>query len=176
QLWKEKTNTATPQDWSEQQTTPILCMLSAKDYENGKQAFNTINANNPTPEEIEFAMNFISKANIMKDLSNAEKRDANFTKHITKEFSPILTDIIKIRKLLREQNRYVSVYDWFPRPDSIENILKQAAVADYKKNGYKKAMQIIDAMEPAELKKYLKQLLAENMTVGIEIIASKGEK
>jgi hypothetical protein len=176
QLWKEKTNTATPQDWSEQWTTPILCMLSEKDYENGKQAFNTINSNNPTPEEIEFAMNFISKTNIIKDLNDSEKRDVCFIKHITKEFSPILTDIIKVRKLLCEQNRSVLVYDWFPRPDSVENILKQASVADYKKNGYKKAMQVIDNMEPVKLKKYLKQLIADNMTVGIEIIVSKGKK
>jgi DNA-binding ferritin-like protein len=176
QLWKEKTNTTTPQDWSEQWTTPILCMLSTKDYENGKQAFNTINANNPTQEEINFATNFVSKASIIRDLDNDEKRNVCFTKHIIKEFSLILTDITNVRKLLREQNRSVPVYDWFPRPDSIENTLRQAALADYKKNVYKKAIQVIDNMEPAELKKYLKQLFMENMTVGIAIIASKGEK
>jgi hypothetical protein len=169
QLWKEKTNTASPQDWSEQHITPILCMLSEKDYEDGKRAFNVINTNNPTPEEIEFAMKFIGKSTVIQDLDNGKKRDDCFIKHIIKEFSPILTDIEKIRKLLYKQNR--SVYDWFPRPVNIENILREAALADYNKNGYKKAMQIIDNMEPDKLKKYLKKLIADNMTVGIEIIA-----
>ncbi|MDR2754691.1 MAG: hypothetical protein LBC20_03205 [Planctomycetaceae bacterium] len=174
QLWKAKTNTASPQHWSEQYITPILCMLSDKDYEDGKRAFNTINVNNPTSDEIEFAMKFISKPTLMKDLDNDEKRDVCFTKYIIKEFSPILTDVEKVRKLLYEQNK--SVYEWFPRPVNIENILKKAALTDYNKNGHKKAMQVIDDMEPDKLKKYLKKLIVDNMTVGIEIIASKGAK
>jgi hypothetical protein len=48
------------------------------------------------------------------------------------------------------------------------------ARAKYTDSGYGKAKQIIDDMPADQVKAYLKQLLQDNIVVGVEIIKGKG--
>ena len=52
----------------------------------------------------------------------------------------------------------------------MEKKIKQLAEAEYNAGGSDKALSKIDQMDDAQLKLYLKRLVKENMTVGIEII------
>ncbi len=49
------------------------------------------------------------------------------------------------------------------------------AEAEYNAGGSDKALMKIDKMDDAKLKLYLKRLVKENMTVGIEIIMDGGQ-
>ena len=42
----------------------------------------------------------------------------------------------------------------------------------YSKHGYEEALEKIDEMEASEVKRYLKELIKDNMIVGMEIIKS----
>ncbi|MBO5570322.1 MAG: hypothetical protein J6A79_15510 [Clostridia bacterium] len=43
----------------------------------------------------------------------------------------------------------------------------------YKTGGYERAWSVIDQMDPGALREYLKDLIAENVKVGIEILKGK---
>jgi hypothetical protein len=72
------------------------------------------------------------------------------------------------------KNSTIEPYEWYGNP-TVRETIKRMAKNEYDAGGSDKALQIIDVMDDVTLKKYLKRLVKENMTVGIEIIASRGE-
>jgi hypothetical protein len=54
--------------------------------------------------------------------------------------------------------------------------VKQLAQAEYNAGGSDKVLLKIDEMDDAQLKQYLKRLVKDNITVGIEILANGGGK
>ena len=50
---------------------------------------------------------------------------------------------------------------------------KAYADKQYKTGGYERAWAVIDQMDPGELREYLKDLIADNVKVGIEILKNK---
>ena len=63
-------------------------------------------------------------------------------------------------------------YDWF-YSGKLKEVLKKKAEYIYNGTGYEMAMQKIDEMDEADVKRYLKALIEKNMTVGIEIIRER---
>ena len=47
-LWKDKTGTKNPREWSSRYRTPILCCVSDAEFEVAKNAFDTLNINEGT--------------------------------------------------------------------------------------------------------------------------------
>ena len=64
-------------------------------------------------------------------------------------------------------------YDWFFSIPEVDRILKQMAEAKYNQEGSSRAIEKIDNMDIEDLKQYLKELIRDNMTVGMEIIKGK---
>ena len=52
----------------------------------------------------------------------------------------------------------------------VKKSLEKMAEAKYVQTGYQEAKIIIDDMEASEVKRYLSELIKDNITVGIEII------
>ena len=63
-------------------------------------------------------------------------------------------------------------YYWFESKEVFAKI-KSMAKAKYTDSGYGKAKKIIDDMPAEQVKSYLKQLLEDNIVVGVEIIKGK---
>jgi len=83
----------------------------------------------------------------------------------------MLTDVEDVKKYLDE--RITSdPYEWFGLPE-VEKKVKQYAEVKYNADGYKKALEKIDDMDPTDLKRYLKEMIADNMVIGMEIIKEK---
>ena len=55
----------------------------------------------------------------------------------------------------------------------IEEYIKKVAFQKYNNGGSSKVDAVIDSMSSDDLKKYLKELVKENMVVGIEIINNR---
>ena len=53
-------------------------------------------------------------------------------------------------------------YEWY-QSGEVERRLTQMAEVKYNREGSKKALQIIDSMETQDVKRYLKQLIRDNM-------------
>lgn len=60
-------------------------------------------------------------------------------------------------------------YDWFALP-VIDKKIKELAEEKYKSGGSDKAMEKIDQMELSEVKRYLKDLIKNDLDVGMAII------
>ena len=93
-------------------------------------------------------------------------------RNIIGEYHSLLKDVDKVRDAL--ECLAVDTYNWHGNP-SIEKKVRQLAEAEYNAGGSDKVLVKIDRMDDAQLKQYLKRLVKENMTVGIEIITSEGE-
>ena len=68
----------------------------------------------------------------------------------------------------------IEPYDWFSHPQVNETIRKLAE-AEYNAGGSDRALAILGAMTSEQRDEYIKRLVTENVSVGIEIITSGGE-
>lgn len=166
-LWKDRTGTKNPNEWSSHYRTPILCCVSENEFEKAKKAFDTLNRSWVTDSEITTAIEFLESTNLFEILSDEAKRDEAFISGIIGEYRSLLPNADKVREVLERLT--VDPFDWRGNP-CVEKKIKQLAEAEYNAGGSDKALSKIDQMDDAQLKLYLKRLVKENMTVGIEII------
>lgn len=168
-IWKDKTGTETPHEWSEMYSMPVLCMVPEAEYAQAKNVFELLNSrrHNDT-EAINKAIDYLSGAAFISDLNNAEKREQAFRDKIIKGYDVLLDDIEEVKKHLRNVI-HNNPYDWIGL-SAIDRALKEMAEFKYTESGCDKALEKIDDMDIADVKKYLKELIRNNMTVGMEII------
>ncbi len=169
-LWKEKTGTKNPREWSSRYRTPILCCISEDEFEMAKKAFETLNHNGGTDVEIRDSLAFLETTTLFDLLSNGEKRNTAFIRDIVGEYSALLPDPEKVRDALDRLS--VDTYDWRDHP-GVKKKVKQLAEAEYNAGGSDRVLQKIDQMADAQLKDYLKRLVKDNITVGIEILVDR---
>ena len=172
-LWKDKTGTRNPSEWSSRNRTPILCCVSEAEYEKAKKAFETLNRNWGTDSEIRVALAFLESTTLFDILADEEKRNEAFKRDIVGEYSTLLPDLDKVRDKLDHLS--VDTYDWRDNP-SVKSKVKQLAEAEYNAGGSDQVLLKIDEMDDAQLKQYLKRLVKDSITVGIEILANRGGK
>ena len=172
-LWKDKTQTKDPREWSSRHRTPILCCVPEAEYEKAKKAFETLNRNWGTDSEIKASIAFLESTTLFGIVADDEKRNAAFKRDIVGEYKFLLPDLDKVRDTLDRLS--VDTYDWRDNP-SVKGKVKQLAEAEYNAGGSDKVLLKIDQMDDAQLKQYLKRLVKENITVGIEILANADGK
>lgn len=83
-------------------------------------------------------------------------------------YKTILTDLNEVRRYLIDHSQ-VSPYDWSGHLE-INRLIKELAQSKYSKEPMERVMRRIDSMDGDKLKRYLKRLVKDNMTVGIEIL------
>ena len=88
--------------------------------------------------------------------------------NIIKQYSILLTDVDEVKDYLRKVIT-ADPYDWFALPE-VDKKLQNMAEAKYNQGGCDRALEKIDSMEISEVKRYLKDLIKDNMTVGMEIM------
>lgn len=167
-LWQEKTNSTTPREWSRKHLMPILCLIPDAEVQQARAAFGTLNKNHPDASSIDKAKDYLEKATFYKLLDDQAALDRIFTESIIKSYSVMLTDIDEVKHYL-DSRISSDPYDWFGLPE-VDKKLQQMAEAKYNQGGSAKALEKIDNMDVADVKRYLKELIKDNMTVGMEII------
>jgi len=172
-LWKDKTGTKHPLEWSSRYRTPILCCVSTAEFEKAKKAFEVLNRNWGTDAEITTALTFLESTTLFDILSSEAKRNEAFVRDIIGEYDTLLPDPDKVRDTLDRLS--VDTYDWRDNPNVKEKV-RQLAEAEYNAGGSSKVLLKIDEMDDAQLKQYLKRLVKDSIAVGIEILASGGGK
>ena len=86
--------------------------------------------------------------------------------------SVMLENLDKVRDYLCSTLQNCEPYDWFGYLE-VDRKLEEMAEYEYIATGCSKAMEKIDNMDVADVKQYLKQLIKNNMVVGMEIIKGK---
>lgn len=167
-LWREKTGTESPQEWSKKYKMPILCMMEDKDMQTARAAFSTINKKHPDTNSLDQAISFIEKADFYDKLASKEERDRSFRINIIKSYDVMLNDVDEVKNYL-DIVITADPDNWLGLPE-VEKKLRQMSEAKYNQIGCDKALEKIDGMDVAEVKRYLKDLIKDNMIVGMEII------
>ncbi|MCB8817402.1 hypothetical protein [Desulfosporosinus shakirovi] len=175
-LWRDKTGTKNPHDWSVHHRTPILCCVSEAEFGAAKKSFETLNRSWGTDAEIKAALEFLETTELFDVLSDEEKCNVAFVRDIIGEYRAMLPELGKVRDALEHLSIEGDTYGWYGNP-TVKNKVKQLAEAEYNSGGSDKALHKIDEMDDLQqLKQYLKRLVKESMAVGIEILASGGGK
>lgn len=171
-LWLEKTGTKNPVEWSEKYLTPILCMVPEDHRAAARKMFDIIKSAQPSEDDAKAAIDFINNADFYDKMNDEAERDKAFMKLIVGTNSVLLDNVNDIRNKLRSKLIHESPYYWLGST-SVQNALKSMADKEYKLRGSEKASQIIDNMDAAQLREYLKRRIADDAEFGIQIL--KGE-
>lgn len=152
----------------------VLYMFDENQIIMAKDSLDVLNENRPNSERVKVAMEFIEKNNIFESMRNEALRDKIFIKKVIKDYAVILNDISEVKQILRERINE-DVYNWVMVQTQIDKIVKDFAQSKYDTTGYNKAIEKIAEMNSEEVKKYLSDLIKDNMTVGIQIIKSNNK-
>ena len=167
-LWKEKTGSDSPEEWSREHLTPIICMVPEEEFDAAKQAFQALSRIHPEESETKIALDYLEKATFYSDLESKQKQDAVFISKILKDYA-VLINADDVRMYLKERAT-AEPNDWFLNP-TIDRLVKEYASAKYDTEGSIIALEIVEnKTNIEELKSYLKKLIQSDMAVGIGII------
>lgn len=167
-LWKERTGTDSPREWSKKHKMPILCLIPDAEVAKAKIAFGAVNRAKADEASIDKAIEYFASAKFFDMLTDDAALDKAFRDGIIKSYAVMLTDIQAVKDYL-DSHIGADPYDWFGLPE-IDKKLHQMAEAKYNQGGCERALAKIDEMDIADVKKYLKDLIKNNMIVGMEII------
>lgn len=167
-LWRHKTGSVSPREWSKEHKMPILCLINEEEWQKAKDAFGTINRSKADAHSIDRAIEYLENANFINILNNKDALDIAFCKVIIKDYAVMLTDIEEVKNYLNAKIQ-LEPYDWIGLPQ-VDSRLRDMAEAKYVQSGCKQALKKIDEMDIADAREYLKNLIKDNMTVGMEII------
>ena len=169
-LWKEKTGTLGPRDWSERYQTPVLVCVGMDEYDEAARVFSLLEHRDGRDADLKKAIDFLQGASFFAVLSDERRRDAAFRRIVVGKYASLLPDLLMVREKLSALG--IAPYDWAGNP-RVEEKLKGMARASYEAGGSAKVLSKIDSMDDATLKAYLKRLVEGNMTVGMEILGDE---
>lgn len=170
--WFEITGTETPIAWSEKYAMPIIIMVPEAEAATARNVFATINTKTTNDNAIDVAEEYITKMAYLPELNSKASRDKAFAEAFLGEYSVLFEDVEKVKQYLKSHVADAP-YHWFESRE-VKAKLQSMTKAKYTDSGYAKAKQIIDDMTAEQVKAYLKQLLEDNIAVGVEIIKGKG--
>jgi hypothetical protein len=170
-IWKEKTGTKSPEDWSSIYKMPIYCMFDDDSRGNIKQMFKIFGDKTATEEVTTHTVEFLEKADFYDSLNSEEERDKCFKVRVIGDYSVILSDVNYVKEYLLGHVTD-SPYTWFDN-SSVRNKLKVLCEKQYLLKGKDTAMEVINEMDADEAKKYLCDLISDNPIVGMEIIKKR---
>lgn len=169
-LWRSLTGTDSPFAWSMKYNMPILAMVPADEIAVARSAFEAINSKRKDETAIAVAQDYISKLSYIDELNSAEARDRVFREVFLEEYSILFDNVDEVRNYLKD---HVSdTPDHWLESTAVPIRIKSMAKAKYNRIGYVRAKRVIDDMPADQVKEYLKQLIEDNVVVGIEIIKS----
>lgn len=170
-MWKDKTHSKDPFEWSSLYDTPILCMFNDEERVEAKKIFSIMRDNAPSEADANRVLRYLSYATFYDKLKNPEERDRCFMERVVGDYSILLKDPQAVRDYLISHTTEGPYY-WMDN-STIQNQIKAFADKQYKTGGYERAWSIIDQMDASELRDYLKELISDNIKVGIEILKNK---
>lgn len=170
-LWVEKTGTKDPRDWSARYDTPILCMLDDEERPEAKEIFAIMMENSPSEMSITRAITYLNRVTYFDKLANKELRDKCFMSRVVGDYGLMLDDAQAIRDYLIAHVT-VCPYDWMDN-STVQNQIRLLAEKKYKTGGSEKVWSVVEKMDATELRHYLRDLISDNVKVGIEILKNK---
>lgn len=170
-VWKEKTGTKTPADWSNTYKTPIYCMFDDESRSNTRQILRIFGDKTASEDMISKTISYLETADFYERLADEEQRNKCFKERVIGDYSVILSDVDEVREYLISHVTDAP-HSWMDN-STVRNKLKSLCEKQYLLKGKDTAMEVINNMDADEAKKYLCELIADNVTVGMVIIKNR---
>ena len=167
-IWKAKTGTQSPAEWSSVYRTPIYCMFDDGSRGEAKEYLRVFDDKTAPEEAIIRTVKFLESAEFYDRLNNEDERDNCFKEGVIGDYKVILDDVNNVREYLISHVTDAP-HTWIDN-STVRNKLKSLCEKQYLLKGKETAMKVINDMDAIEAKKYLCDLIADNFTVGMEII------
>lgn len=170
--WLDKSKREDPTIWSKEMEFPILLLFDTQ-QSTARVVFNLISEGSKNETELKNAIEFLDLP-IFTKLNDRTFIQQEFKKKILKRYSSVIEDknipslISKLRKEVNE-----NVYLWADSLGGVDKVVTEYAKICYQDSGYKRVYDEIDNMSANDAKEYLKELIKDNVDVGVEIIKVK---
>ena len=168
-LWHDRTETQTPADWSQQYSTPILCMFDDNKRQKAKDVFTILHKSKPSEAEFTTAEEWLKTSDFYNYLSSATERDKCMRERVIGDFAYLLPDVDKVRSYLRDKASMITPYEWMDN-SAIQAKIREMADMRYKTGGASDAERVVADLSIDELRDYVRDLIKTDMTVGIAIL------
>ena len=168
-LWHDRTDTQTPADWSQQYSTPILCMFDDNERQKAKEVFTILHKSKPSEAEFTTAEEWLKTSDFYNHLSSAVERDKCMRERVIGDFAYLLSDVDKVRSYLRDKASMITPYEWMDN-SAIQAKIREMADMRYKTGGASDAERAVADLGIDELRDYVRDLIKTDMTVGIAIL------
>lgn len=174
-LWKQKTDgSSSPSEWSNRSQTPILCLVDDSEFDKAKRVFEIVNRiDSSNKDDLQHAIDYLQESNVFDRMNDSAVCREAFKRRIFK--TPSAMKLLTYEDVLEElKDSGISAYNWYPNPE-IERRIERLVEKRYDQKGRTRVLAIIDKMDGAKLKEYLKRLIRDNSTVGLEILATEDD-
>ena len=168
-IWREKTDTLSPSEWSRRYFTPILCLFSDNDRQKAKEIFTILHKSKPTEAEFVSAEDWLKAGDFYERLASSEERDKCMKERVIGDYTYLLPDVDKVRDYLRNKASMITPYEWMDN-STIQAKIKEMASMRYKTGGAKEAENAVADLKIDELQDYVRDLIKTDMSVGIAIL------
>ena len=149
-------------------------MFSDTERPEARTAFSVMTASSAPDTEITKAIAYLENADFYDRLADPAERDRCFKERVIGEYGVMLDDVDAVRREL-SSSVMEKPYNWLDN-SAVKNRLRALADKKYKTTGYQRAQSVIDQLDPAELRRYLSDLISDNLTVGMEILKNDSNK
>ena len=173
-LWRDKTDTNSPREWSKKNLTPILIMVPDSERDNARELFDALNFNRADTSAIENATKYLeTEPQWLNALSDKNEIDAAFRRILLRQFGVLFKDLSEIRAALRKE--FIDPDSWFQN-DIVRNYIEQLAEHMYLQKYSARVADKIKALPEETAKQYLIRLVKDNYKIGIEILSEGADK
>ncbi|MBQ9813724.1 MAG: hypothetical protein IJM54_10505, partial [Thermoguttaceae bacterium] len=174
-LWRERTNSESPREWSRMSRTPILCMVPEEEFNKLSKALETVeNWKNRNDDELKNVYEYLFDSSFFETLDDEEEWDKAFIRSFYKG-NKLYLKFIPVETARDAFSRCVAdPYDWYTNPmiaTTMERLMNEA----YQNQGKSLALDKVKEMSTSKLQEYVVRLIEEKPAVGMEILASEDD-
>ncbi|UUX91403.1 hypothetical protein [Methanoplanus endosymbiosus] len=169
--WYRISGEVDPKVWSNKYELPILYLFDDEPGKARDLCSILLNKGSSDESKIEGATAFLKNCSDFAKIKDMEYIQMVFQKKILGDYEYVI-EPEDISALILELKSKVDedIYSWVDKRTLVDKVVEDYAKKSYLKSGFTKAFSKIDNMSPDEAKKYLKDLIKNDLRVGIAII------
>ena len=173
ELWRTKTASKSPMDWSDKHHMPILCLVEPDRFDETSRVFSVLNSQYQSDSDIKNVLSWIeNNSKLLGQLNDNSYCEQRFVSTMLGDYAVVLPNVDQVRQRLEKMP--ISVYDWFNSP-AVKEKIREMVDAEYHAGGSDRAVKLIENMSDAELKQRLTELVKKDVELGLRIICN-GDK
>jgi len=169
--WYRISGEVDPTIWSDKFELPLLYLFDGEPGKARVLCSILINKGSNDESKIEEATTFLNTSPEFAEIKNLDYARKVFEKKILRDFRYVI-EPENIPSLISELKSKVGeeIYSWADKRAQVDAVVEDYAKKSYLHSGFTKAFSKIDTMSPDEAKNYLKDLIKNDLQVGIAII------